>query len=40
MKNKFNYEIKNAEMNYYNAFFKGNRRKIKNTWKGIKRQSP
>ena len=35
MKNKVNYEIKNAKMNYYNAFFKDNRRNIKNTWKGI-----
>ena len=26
MKNKVNYEIKNAKMNYYNAFFKDNRR--------------
>ena len=24
-------------MNYYNAFFKDNRRNIKNTWKGINR---
>ena len=31
MKNKVNYEIKNAKMNYYNAFFKDNRRNIKNT---------
>ena len=37
MKNKVNYEIKNAKMNYYNAFFKDNRRNIKNTWKGINR---
>ena len=37
MKNKVNYEIKNAQMNYYNAFFKDNRRNIKNTWKGINR---
>ena len=29
MKNKVNYEIKNAKINYYNAFFKGNRRNIK-----------
>ena len=27
----------NAKMNYYNAFFKDNRRNIKNTWKGINR---
>ena len=37
MKNKVNYEIKNAKMNYYNAFFNDNRRNIKNTWKGINR---
>ena len=37
MKNKVNYEIKNAKMNYYNAFFKDSRRNIKNTWKGITR---
>ena len=37
MKNKVNYEIKNAKMNYYNAFFKDNHRNIKNTWKGINR---
>ena len=37
MKNKVNYEIKNAKMNYCNAFFKDNRRNIKNTWKGINR---
>ena len=37
MKNQVNYEIKNAQMNYYNAFFKDNRRNIKNTWKGINR---
>ena len=38
MKNKVNYEIKNAKINYYNAFFKGNRRNIKKkTWKGINR---
>ena len=36
-KNKVNYEIKNAKMNYYNAFFKDNCRNIKNTWKGINR---
>ena len=36
-KNNVNYEIKNAKMNYYNAFFKDNRRNIKNTWKGINR---
>ena len=36
MKNKVNYEIKNAKMNYYNAFFKDNCRNI-NTWKGINR---
>ena len=30
-KNKVNYEIKNAKLNYYNAFFKDNRRNIKNT---------
>ena len=35
MKNKVNYEIKNAKINYYNAFFKDNRKNIKNTWKGI-----
>ena len=37
LKNKVNYEIKNAKMNYYNAFFKDNGRNIKNTWKGINR---
>ena len=37
MKNKVNYEIKNAKLNYYNAFFKDNRRNIKNTWKGKNR---
>ena len=37
MKNKVNYEIKNARMSYYNAFFKDNCRNIKNTWKGINR---
>ena len=37
MKNKVNYEIKNAKLNYYNAFFKENCRNIKNTWKGINR---
>ena len=37
MKGKVNFEIKNAKMNYYNAFFKDNRRNIKNTWKGINR---
>ena len=37
MKNKVNYEIKNAKINYYNAFFKGNRRNKKKTWKGINR---
>ena len=37
MKNKVNYEINNAKMNYCNAFFKDNRRNIKNTWKGINR---
>jgi len=37
MKNKVNYEIKNAKMNHYNAFFKDTRRNIKNTWKGFKR---
>ena len=37
MKTKVNYEIKNSKMNYYNAFFKNNRRNIKNTWKGINR---
>ena len=37
MKNKVNYEIRNTKMNYYNAFFKDNRRNIKNTWKGINR---
>ena len=37
LKKKVNYEIKNAKMNYYNAFFKDNRRNIKNTWKGINR---
>ena len=37
MKNKVNYEIKNAKINYYNAFFKGNCRNIKKTWKGINR---
>ena len=37
MKNKVNYEIKNAKMNYYNALFKDNRRNIKNTRKGINR---
>ena len=35
MKNKVNYEIKNAKMNYYNDFFKNNPRSIKNTWRGI-----
>ena len=34
---KVNCEIKNAQMNYYNAFFKDNRRNINNTWKGINR---
>ena len=29
MKNKVNHEIKNAKINYYDAFFKGNRRNIK-----------
>ena len=29
--------MKNAKMNYYNAFFKDNHRKIKSTWKGISR---
>ena len=37
MRNKVNCEIKNAQMNYYNAFFKDNRRNINNTWKGINR---
>ena len=37
MKNKVTYEIKKAKINYYNAFFKGNRRNIKNTQKGINR---
>ena len=37
MKNKVNYEIKNAKMNYYNVLFKDNHRNIKNTWKGINR---
>ena len=37
MKNKVNYEIKNAKLNYYNAFFKENCRNIKNTWRGINR---
>ena len=38
MKNKVNYKIKKAKINYYNAFCKGNRRNIKkNTWKGINR---
>ena len=36
-KNKVNYEIKNAKLNYYNAFFKDNRRNIKNTQKGKNR---
>ena len=29
MNNKVNYEIKKAKINYYNAYFKGNRRNIK-----------
>ena len=37
IKNKVNYEIKNAKTNYYNPFFKENCRNIKNTWKGINR---
>ena len=37
MRNKVNCVIKNAQMNYYNAFFKDNRRNINNTWKGINR---
>ena len=37
LKNKVNYEIKNAKMNCYNAFFKENCRNIKNTWRGINR---
>ena len=37
MRNKVNYEIKNAKMNYYNAFFKDNRRNITNTGKWIGR---
>ena len=34
-KNKVNYEITNAKLNYYNAFFKENFLNLKNTWKGI-----
>ena len=37
LKNKVNYEIKNAKINYYNAFFKENCSNIKNTWRGINR---
>ena len=37
LKNKVNYEIKKAKMNYYNTFFKENCRNIKNNWKGINR---
>ena len=39
MNNKVNYEIKKAKINYYNAFFKSNRRNKKYiyTWRGINR---
>ena len=37
LKNKVNYEIKNAKKNYCNAFFKENYRNKKNTCRGINR---
>ena len=35
LRNKDNYEIKNAKTNYYNTFFKENSRNVKTTWRGI-----